>query len=284
LAWEHGCFFVRAHRKGDRVELGLKGKTVIVTGGGSNIGRGIVLAFAREGSNVVNADVDEEQGQRVVDEANGLGGQVVLVRTDVTDWESVQAMVSQALNRYGRIDVLVNNAGGTPRARPFIQKPRWEWEKEISVNLWGVINCIRAVVDHMIDRKDGKIVNIASVSGHSGFAAYNLAVYGGAKGGVISLSRALAWELGRYGINVNVVCPGWIVPESPEHVGQGSFWKQWGYDFYTPEVLEKAMRYWPVRRLGRPEDIADAVLFLASERASFVTGQTLSVSGGLTMW
>jgi len=269
--------------RGLKVDLGLKGKTVIVTGGGSNIGRGIVLAFAREGSNIVNAEIDEKQGQKVVDEANSLGGQAILVKTDVTDWDSVQAMVKKTLKRFGKIDVLVNNAGGTPYARLFVEKPRGEWEKEINLNYWSVINCTRAVVDHMIERKYGKVVNISSASGQSGFAAYNLAVYGGAKGAVIALSRALAWELGRYGININVVCPGWIVPESPEDVGQGSFWKQWGYDFYTPDMLQRAMKYWPLRRLGRPEDIADTVLFLASERASFLTGQTISVSGGLTM-
>jgi 2-hydroxycyclohexanecarboxyl-CoA dehydrogenase len=266
------------------MDLGLAGKTVIVTGGGSNIGRGIVLGFAREGSSVINAEIDEEQGQKVVDEANSLGGRAVLVRTDVTDWDSVQGMVNRALSEFGKVDVLVNNAGGTPRARPFLEKPREEWDREINLNYWGVINCVRAVADDMIGRGEGKIVNIASASGQSGFAAYNLAVYGGAKGAVISLSRALAWELGRHGINVNVVAPGWIVPASPEHVGQGSFWQQWGYDFYTPDVLQKAMRYWPIQRLGRPEDIADAVVFLASGRASFLTGQTLSVSGGLTMW
>jgi len=242
------------------VDLGLTGKTVIVTGGGSNIGRGSVLAFAREAAKVVNAEIDEEQGQRVVDEAHGL------------------------LERYGQIDVLVNNAGGTPGNRPFIEKPREEWDKEINLNYWSVINCVRAVVDHMIERKSGKIVSIASASGQSGLASIDLAVYGGAKGGVIALCRALAWELGRYGINVNVVCPGWIVPESTEHVGQVSFWKQWGYDVYTSDVLQRAMKYWPVKRLGRPEDIADSVLFLASDRASFLTGQTISVSGGLTMW
>ena len=266
------------------MDLGLAGKTVIVTGGGSNIGRGIVLGFAREGSKIVNAEIDEEQGQKVVDEANSLGGETVLIRTDVTDWDSVQAMVKQTLERFGQIDVLVNNAGGTPRNRPFVDKPREEWEKEIKLNYWSVINCVRAVVDHMIERKFGKIVNIASGSGQSGFGAINLAVYGGAKGGVIALSRALAWELGRFGINVNVVSPGWIVPHSPDHVGQGSFWKQWGYDVYTPDMLERAKKNWPIQRLGRPEDIADSVLFFASDRASFLTGQTMSVSGGFAMW
>jgi len=265
------------------VDLGLAGKTVIVTGGGSNIGRGIVLGFAREGSRVVNAERDEEQGRKVVEEANSLGGQAVLIKTDVTDWDSVQAMVSQTLGMFGQIDVLVNNAGGTPSMGKFVDKSREEWDSEIKLNYWGVINCIRAVLDHMIERRSGKIVNIASGSGQSGAAAIDCAVYGGTKGGVIALSRALAWELAGHGINVNVVSPGWIVPHSPDHVGQGSFWR-WGYDFFTPDKLKKAMKAWPIQRLGRPEDIADSTIFLASERASFLTGQTISVSGGGIMW
>ena len=265
------------------MDLGLAGKTVIVTGGGSNIGRGVVLGFAREGSKVVNAERDQEQGQKVVEEANGLGGEAILIKTDVTDWDSVQAMVKQTLERFGQIDVLVNNAGGTPSMQPFIEKPREEWDREIKLNYWGVINCTRAVLDHMIERQSGKIVNIASGSGQSGSAAIRCAVYGGTKGGVIALSRALAWELASYGINVNVVSPGWIVPDSSDHVGQGSFWKQWGFDFFTPEQLKRAMRGWPIPRLGRPEDIADSALFLASDRASFLTGQTISVSGGAIM-
>jgi NAD(P)-dependent dehydrogenase (short-subunit alcohol dehydrogenase family) len=266
------------------VELGLEGKTVIVTGGSSNIGRGIVLGFAKEGARIVNAEIDEEQGQKVVDEANSAGGEAVLIKTDVTDWDLVQAMVRQTLERFGQIDVLVNNAGGTTGMAPFVQKRREEWDKEIKLNYWGVINCTRAVLDHMIERQSGKIVNIASGSGQSGGAAIDCAVYGGTKGAVIALSKALAWELARYGVTVNVASPGWIVPDSPDHTGKGSFWKQWGYDFFTPDKLKRAMKGWPIQRLGRPEDMADTVLFLASDRASFLTGQTISVSGGAIMW
>ena len=266
------------------MDLGLAGKTVIVTGGGSNIGRGIVLGFAKEGARIVNAEMDEDQGQKVVDEANSAGGEAVLIKTDVTDWDSVQAMVKQTLVKFGQIHVLVNNAGGTPSMRPFAEKSREEWDREIKLNYWGVINCTRAVLDHMIERQSGKIVNIASGSGQSGGAAIDCAVYGGTKGAVIALSKALAWELARYGITVNVASPGWIVPDSPDHTGKGSFWKQWGYDFFAPDKLKRAMSNWPIQRLGRPEDMADTVLFLASDRASFLTGQTISVSGGAIMW
>jgi 2-hydroxycyclohexanecarboxyl-CoA dehydrogenase len=267
------------------VDLGLKGKTAIVTGGGSNIGRATVLGFVAEGADVVCAEIDLEQGQRVVDQANDLGpGKALLTGTDVTDWESVRKMTRETLDKFGKIDILVNNAGGTPRTRAFMEKPREDWEREIQLNMWSVINCTRAVADSMIERKYGKIVNISSGSGQTGSAAMNLVVYAGAKGGVIAMSRGLAWELGQHGINVNTVTPGTIVPGCPDDVGEESMWKQWSYQVYTPEVLRRMTKLWPIHRLGRPEDIADTVLFLASDRASFLTGQTISVSGGAMMW
>lgn len=264
------------------MDLGLAGKTVIVTGGGSNIGRGILLAFAKEGSNVVNAEIDERQGQKVANEANALGGggRTVLVRTDVTDNNSVVAMIKKTLDEFSRIDVLVNNVGWV-YDRLFIEKPREEVAKEININLWGVINCTRAVIDHMIEQKYGKIINIASDAGRMG--EYNESVYSGCKGGVIALSKALARELGRYGINVNVVCPGVCVPEKPEHAGEKSFWTEWGLKYLTPEAQQKAAQRYPLRRLAKPQDIAPVVLFLASDAASYMTGQTLSVSGGYSM-
>ncbi len=266
------------------MDLGLRGRTVIVTGGSSNIGRGILLAFAAEGSNIVNADIDVEQGRKAVDQANSTGGHAILVETDVTDWDSAQAMVKTTLDRFGRIDVLVNNAGGTTGMARFINKEREEWAREIDLNYWSVINCTRAVVDNMIERRYGRIVNISSNGGINGQAAISTAVYGGLKGGVMALSRALAWEFGEYGITVNCASPGWIVPHSRDDTGRDSFWNKFGYDYFTPEKLEGYTRSWPVRRLGRPEDIAYTVLFFASEHAGFLTGQTVSVSGGGGMW
>jgi len=266
------------------MELGLAGKTVIVTGGGSNIGRSIVLAFAREGSNIVNAELDEKQGQKVVDEANSLGGQAILVKTDVTDGDSVQAMVKKTLKRFGKIDVLVNNVGGAAGVGLFVEKPKEECEKDVNLNFWSVVNCIRAVAGHMIERRYGKIVNIGSVSGQSGLAGSHVSLYGGAKGAVMSLSKTLAWELGGYGININVVCPGMTLPETLENVGERSVWKKWAWNVYTPELREAAAKSVPLQRLGSAQDIANMVVFLASDCASYVTGQTISVSGGQTMW
>jgi 2-hydroxycyclohexanecarboxyl-CoA dehydrogenase len=133
----------------------------------------------------------------------------------------------------------------------------------------------------MIDRKQGKIISISSDAGRMG--EYREAVYAGCKGGIIAMSKTLARELGRYGINVNVVCPGMTLPESPEHMGELSMWKGGMAEFVTPEVREKAAKAYPLRRIGKPEDVADMVVFLASDRASFITGQTISVSGGYTM-
>ncbi|MBM3118851.1 MAG: 3-oxoacyl-ACP reductase FabG [Chloroflexi bacterium] len=262
------------------MDLNLAGKAVIVTGGGSNIGRGIVLAFAREGPNVVIADIDEVQAQKVAKEANDLGGKAIVIKTDVTDVDSVTAMAKKTLEQFGKIDVLVNNVGwGMDRL--FIEKPRTEWEKEVNINFWGVINCTRVVLDHMIEQKYGKIISISSDAGRMG--EYREAVYAGCKGGVIAMSKTLARELGRYGINVNVVCPGMTLPESPEHAGELSMWKSPMAQFLTPEVQEKAAKAYPLRRLGKPQDVANVVVFLASDVASFITGQTISVSGGYTM-
>lgn len=262
------------------MDLGLAGKTVIVTGGGSNIGRGIVLAFAGEGSNIVNADLDEKQGRKTVDDANALGGRAVFIKADVTDYASVQAMVDKTLDAFGEIDVLVNNVGWANES-PFTGKPRGDIEKEISLNYWSVINCTRAVAGCMIEKEYGKIVNISSDAGRVGVPKG--VTYSATKGAVIAYSKAIARELGRHGINVNVVCPGWVVPENPDDAGEGSFWHQRALDSYPPEVLQKQISGCVIRRLGRPQDIANMVVLLASDVTSYVTGQTVSVDGGLTM-
>ena len=264
------------------MDLGLAGKTVIVTGGGSNIGRGIVLAFAREGANVVIAEIDEEQGAKVAKQAEAAGApKARVIKTDVTDWNSVQAMVKTVLNELGKIDVVVNDVGWTNDLF-FLEKPREEWEKEINLNYWSVINMTQAILPHMVERKQGKFVNIASDAGRMGEPRE--AVYSGLKGGVIALSKALAREYARFNINFNVVCPGVTVPKSSEDAGKVSMWgspETW--TFMTPERQEAWAKQYPLKRLGRPEDIAAGVVFFASEPASYITGQTLSVSGGFSM-
>lgn len=261
------------------MDYGLSGKVAIVTGGGSHIGRCIAHTLAKEGAKVVIADIDDKQGKKVEDEIKSFGGEAVIIKTDVTNNDSVVAMVKQVLDSFGQIDILVNNAGWT-RDILFMEKPREDWEKEVAINLWGVINCTRVVLDNMAARQQGKIVTVASDAGRMG--EFREAVYGACKGGVIALSKALARELGRYKINVNVVCPGATPPVEEGSYGEHSLWKDMA-KMFTPEMLEKAAKAYPLRRLGKPQDVANMVAFLASDLASFITGQTISVSGGYSM-
>jgi 2-hydroxycyclohexanecarboxyl-CoA dehydrogenase len=265
------------------METGLRGKTVIVTGGGSNIGRGIVLAFAEEKTNIVIAEIDEVQGQKVANKAKELGAQAVLVvRTDVTEYDQVDAMVRETLRHFKKIDVLVNNVGrGFPGQ--FMEKAREQWERETAFNFWSVISCTRAVLPHMIEQRSGRIVNIGSTAGLAG----TVDIYGACKAAVIALSKALAREFGPYGITVNVVCPWRTLPECPEEdTGERSMWhpaKGFLGKLHTPELIEELAKSCPLRRLAKPSDIGPAAVFLASDAASFITGQTLSVDGGYTM-
>ncbi len=263
------------------MDLNLSGKTVVVTGAGSNIGRAIALAFARERSNVVVAEIDEAQGGKTAAGATALGAQSIAVRTDVTQWESVQAMVRAVEGRFGRVDVLVNNVGWT-RDALFVEKTRDEWEREVQINLWGMINCTRAVLDGMIARKAGAIVSMGSDAGRMG--EFREGVYGACKAGVMALSKSIAREVGKFGIRLNVVCPGMTMPASDDEIGALSMWQaQENRAWRTPEMQARIAKAYPLRRVATPEDVTGAVLFLASDAAGFITGQTLSVSGGYTM-
>jgi 2-hydroxycyclohexanecarboxyl-CoA dehydrogenase len=264
------------------MDLNLKDKSVIVTGGGSNIGRAIGLAFAREGAHLTVAEIDQAQGDKAVAEARRQGAASAhLVPTDVTRWESVTAMVQEVEGRLGRVDVLVNNVGWT-YDRLFVEKERGEWEKEIQLNLWGMINCTRAVLDGMIARKSGAIISLGSDAGRMG--EFREGVYAACKAGVMALSKSIAREVGRHGIRLNVVCPGMTVPASDEDFGERSMWAaDLNRAFSAPDMQARIAKAYPLRRIGRPEDVAPAVVFLASDAAGFITGQVLSVSGGYTM-
>ncbi len=266
------------------MELGLGGKTVIVTGGGSNIGRTIALTFAKEGSNVIIADIDEAQAQKVAREIAGMGRKAMVVKTDITDFTSTQNAVERAKAAYGgKVDVLVNNVGW---AKPvlFHETEPALWKKMIDINYVGMLNCTRAVLPHMIERKQGAIVSIASDAARVG--EYLEAVYAGAKAGVVAATKTIALEVGKFGIRLNIVCPGMTPPASDEVVGEMSLWKKGTGgpgDLITLEMQERAKKVYPLRRLGKPEDVANAVAFLSSDCASFITGQVLSVSGGFSM-
>jgi 2-hydroxycyclohexanecarboxyl-CoA dehydrogenase len=265
------------------MDLELSGKTAIVTGGASNIGKAITEGLIREGANVVIADVDAAQSNRVVDDIKSGGGKALFVQTDVGNKDQVQSMVDRALETFGQVDILVNNAGWTSNGL-FMKKPYDDFEKEVAINFWGPIHCIRAVAPSMIERCYGKIITIGSDAGRVG--EYNEAVYGACKGGMITLSKALAREFGKHKLNVNVVCPGLTLPEKPGDAGDNSLWHEGSHQsqiFQNQETLNKVVRHYPLRRVGVPSDIVPIVLLLASDQTSYVTGQTISVSGGYAM-
>ena len=262
------------------MDMGLKGKNVIVTGGGSNIGRAIVLGFAKEGANITIADIDETQAQKVASKAKELGAaDAVVVKTDVTDLSSVEAMVKTVKDKNGSVDILVNNVGWDIQ-QLFVDTGPDFWDKVINLNYRSVLNCTKAVLAPMMEQGKGTIVNIGSDAGRIG--EFKEAVYGGTKGAVISFTKAVAREVGKFNIRLNVVCPGLTLPASEEEYGEGSPWKVTSA-FFTDELKEKIKKNYPLRQLGTSQDIANAVLFMASEASGFITGQTLSVSGGYSM-
>jgi 2-hydroxycyclohexanecarboxyl-CoA dehydrogenase len=244
----------------------LDGKVAIVTGAGRGIGRAIAEKLATEGARVVVSDINEGSAQET---ARAIGGESVGLRADVTSKASVEAMVKEVMDRFGRVDILVNNAGWD-KTGPFLESNESDWDKIIAINLYGTLHCCKAVLPVMVAQGYGKVVNIASDAGRVGSSGE--AVYSAAKGGIIAFTKTLAREMARYKINVNCVCPGPADTPMFAEIGE-----------QNPKLQEALQKAIPFRRLARPEDIANAVAFLASDEAEYITGQTLSVSGGLTM-
>jgi len=236
----------------------LRDRVAIVTGAASGIGRAIAKALAREGARVAIADLNEAGGAEVARAIEKDGGAAAAWRVDITDAAAVAGMVASVVARWGTVHVLVNNAGWD-RPMPFVETTPPFWDRILALNLRGPIACTHAVLPHMLRQEYGKIVSIASDAA--------------AKGGIIAFTKTIAREVARHRINVNCVCPG--PSETP--LFQQEFVAQ------SPRLAESLKRVIPWGRLGTPEDIAPAVVFLASDEAGFVTGQTLSVSGGLTM-
>jgi 2-hydroxycyclohexanecarboxyl-CoA dehydrogenase len=250
---------------------GLAGASAFVTGAGSGIGRAIARRLAADGAAVAIADLNLAAGQQTEAMIRGDRGRAVALAVDVADFTAVQTAVRQAAAAHGRIDILVNNAGWD-RVEPFVDNTPALWERVIGINLKGPIHCCRAVLDDMIAAGGGKIVSISSDAGRVGSSGE--AVYSACKGGVISFSKTLARELARHHINVNVVCPGPTDTALLDEIRAGE---------QGAKIIAAMTRAIPFGRLGTPEDVAAAVAFFASPDAGFITGQVLSVSGGLTM-
>lgn len=260
----------------------LKGKTAIVTGGGSGIGRATALALGLEGARVAIADIAAENARQVRDEViEGVGSpsskdsrplSAIACPVDLTKRTEVEQMIKTVVEEFGQIDILVNCAGWD-RLEPFVESSEETWDKILAINFKSVLYTVKAVLPHMISRGSGKIINISSDAGRVGSSWE--AVYSGAKGAVIAFSKTLARETAKYKINVNVVCPG--LTDTPLLQAVRSQSAQ------TEKLVDAVIKATPFRRPAKPEEIAEAVLFLASSGADFMTGQTLSVSGGLTM-
>lgn len=249
-----------------------QGKTVIVTGGGGGIGGATCRRFGKEGARVAVFDLNLEAAEVVATAVRAEGGTAEAFRCDITDRASVEAAVAATESRLGAIDVLVNNAGWDI-FKPFIKTEPAQWDKLIAINLIGALHMHHAVLPGMVARKTGRIVNIASDAARVGSSGE--AVYAACKGGLVSFSKTIAREHARHGINVNVVCPG------PTDTALFAEYKEGAGN---PEKLMEAFtRSIPLGRIGQPGDLPGAVLFFASDDAAYVTGQVLSVSGGLTM-
>jgi 2-hydroxycyclohexanecarboxyl-CoA dehydrogenase len=248
----------------------LRDRAVFVTGGASGIGRAIALALAREGARVAVADLNAAGARDVATEIEKAGGVAQAQPLDITDVAAVDAAIDATAARWGGLHVLVNCAGWD-RPMPFVETTPEFWDKILAINLKGPMACTRAALRHMIRQGSGKIVSIASDAGRVGSTGE--AVYSAAKGGIIALTKTVAREVARHRINVNCVCPG----PSDTPLFQQEFAAA------SPKLAESLKRVIPWGRLGVPDDVAPAVVFLASDDAGFITGQTLSVSGGLTM-
>jgi 2-hydroxycyclohexanecarboxyl-CoA dehydrogenase len=244
---------------------GLEGKVVLVTGAGRGMGRSIAERLAEEGARVAVTDLDEKSA---LETATGLAGAAGF-RLDITDAGEVARRIEEIVAALGPIDALVNNAGWDKLA-PFLQTDEDLWERLIDINLRGPIRMTRAVLPLMVERQSGRIVNISSDAGRVGSSGE--AVYSACKAGIIGFGKTVAREVARYGITVNAICPGPTDTALLESVTEGN-----------EKLLDSLKRGIPMRRLGLPEDIAGAVAFMVSDDAGFITGQTLSVSGGLTM-
>lgn len=245
----------------------LQDTVAIVTGGGSGIGRAISEQFAREGAKLVAADLIPDRAEETASRIAAAGGTALAVEADVTNEQAVRAMVARAIETYGRVDALVNNAG-VAKGNDILAIDEPTWDLNLNVVLKSVFLCAKAVLPGMLERRRGVIINIGSVNGLYGIGED---AYSAAKAGMVNLTQNLAVRYGPSGVRVNCICPGTIrTPIWNDRLAE------------EPLVFEKLTKWYPLRRVGEPEDIANAACFLASDEASWITGAVLPVDGGLT--
>lgn len=245
----------------------LEGKVGIVTGSAKGLGKAIALKLAKEGCTIVASDIDKDGASEVIKEIRSLGQDGIPVRADVSKKSDVEAMVKEVILKYGHIDILVNNAG-ICSLTPIIDITEEEWDRVMAINLKGTFLCSQAVFKEMTKKESGKIVNIASLAGKVGGIVTG-AHYSASKAGVICFTKSLALQAALYKINVNAVCPG------PQDTEMTSIWGDKINTSFRDTI--------PFKEYGKPDDVAEAVLFLVSERSRYITGEILDVNGGLYM-
>jgi len=249
-------------------KFNLKDKVVVITGARRGMGKSHALLLAKAGAKVVVSDISEEECQAVVEEIEKAGGEAVAVKCDVTKKEEVEKMIQTAVKQWGRIDVLVNNAG-ILQFKPFLEITEEDWQKVLDVNLKGYFLCAQAAAKEMVKRKKGVIINIASIAmGQVGVGFQTLAHYAASKGGIIAFTETIAAELAPFNIRVNAVAPGAIETPMVQDIQS------------NPKTMEATLARIPMKRMGKPEEVSNLVAFLASDDSSYMTGSTVVIDGG----
>jgi 3-oxoacyl-[acyl-carrier protein] reductase len=244
----------------------LKDKVALITGGARGIGQAIAMTFAREGADIVVADVNLQIAQKTASEIEGLGRKALALEMDVTNYDLVEAGINKILDKMGKVDILVNNAGIT-KDNLVLRMSQADWDAVINVNLKGTFNCIKAVSRPMVKQRSGRIISIASIIGLMGNPGQ--ANYAASKAGIIALTKTIAKELASRNINANAVAPGFIQTEMTAKLPE--------------DIKKKMLEAIPLAKLGTPQDVANVCLFLASDESSYITGQTITIDGGMVM-
>jgi len=248
--------------------LELKDKVAIITGARRGMGKSHALKLAKVGAKVVVSDISQEECQLVVDEIKKEKGEAIAVKCDATKKEEVDNMIKAAVDKWGKVDILVNNAG-ICQFKPFLELTEEEWDRTLNINLKGYFLCAQAAAKEMAKQKSGVIINIASVAmGQQGIGFPNIVHYCASKGGIVGMTEALAVELAPYNIRVNAISPGMIETPMIDPVKQ------------DPKIMEAMLARVPMRRVGKPEEVSNLVLFLASDVSSYMTGSTVVIDGG----